>query len=151
MRHKLTGGAFTNYPTGKKLARDTIIYVACDIWIPSARSDVLRTDNVARLNTKIVAQGANIPATAEAEAMLHARGILVLPDFIANAGGVICAAIEYHGGTESTAFAAIAEKITRNTRQMLDQATSDRSTPRAAAIALAEKRITQATGYRRWS
>jgi glutamate dehydrogenase (NAD(P)+) len=149
-RHKLAGRALADYRTGEKRERDAIIDVACDIWIPSARPDVLRADNVARLQTKLVAQGANIPATEEAEAMLHARGILVLPDFIANAGGVICAAVEYHGGTEAAAFAAIAEKVGRNTRQMLEQAADARSTPRAAALTMAEQRIKQAAGYRRW-
>ena len=88
-RHKLAGRPLGEYPAGEKRNPDAIIDVACDIWIPSARPDVLRADNVAQLQTKLVAQGANIPATEEAEAMLHARGILVLPDFIANAGGVI--------------------------------------------------------------
>ena len=52
---------------GKGVDRDAIIDAACDIWIPAARPDVLRADNVSRLRTKLVAQGANIPATAEAE------------------------------------------------------------------------------------
>ena len=82
----------------------------------AAGRDACRTMSRA-CKTRLVAQGANIPCTAEAEAMLHARGMLVLPDFIANAGGVICAATEYHGGTEAAAFAAIAEKIGRNTSQ----------------------------------
>ena len=103
-----------------------------------------------RLQAKLVAQGANVPATQEAEAALHARGALVLPDFIANAGGVICAAVEYHGGTEAAAFAAIAEKIGRNMNQVLEQASRTRSMPRTAAIELAEARIEQAAGYRRW-
>jgi glutamate dehydrogenase (NAD(P)+) len=149
-RHKLAGGVLGDYRSGEKLDRDAIVDVACDIWIPSARPDVLRADNVARLHTKLVAQGANIPATAEAEAMLHARGILVLPDFIANAGGVICGAVEYHGGTEAAAFAAIAEKIDRNTREMLEQAAATGSTPRAAAVAMAEQRISRAAECRRW-
>jgi len=128
---------------------DAIIDVDCDIWIPAARPDVLRADNVGRLRARMVAQGANIPATAEAEAMLHARGVLVLPDFIANAGGVICAAVEYRGGTESAAFAAIAEKIGRNTRAML--AGADRETlPRASAIRLARARLEAAAATRRW-
>jgi glutamate dehydrogenase (NAD(P)+) len=111
---------------------------------------VLHAGNVARLQAKLVAQGANIPATAEAEGALHARGILVLPDFIANAGGVICAAVEYHGGTEAAAFAAIAEKIGHNMSQVLEQASRTHSMPRTAAVELAEQRVRQAAGYRRW-
>ena len=150
IRHKLAGGRLADYPTGKKESLDAIIDVACGIWIPAARPDVLHAGNAARLQAKLVAQGANIPATAEAEAALHARGVLVLPDFIANAGGVICAAVEYHGGTEAAAFAAIVEKIGRNMSQVLEQASRTNSMPRAAAVELAEQRVKQAAGYRRW-
>ena len=149
-RHKLAGGQLADFPAGEKQPLDAIIDVACDIWIPAARPDVLHAGNAARLQAKLVAQGANIPATAEAEVELHARGILVLPDFIANAGGVICAAVEYHGGTEAAAFAAIAEKIGRNMSQVLEQASRTRSMPRTAALDLAEQRVRQAAGYRRW-
>jgi glutamate dehydrogenase (NAD(P)+) len=149
-RHKLQGGSLRDYGAGDKSDPDSIIDVPCDIWIPAARPDVLRADNAARLRAKLVAQGANIPMTAEAEAMLHDRGILVLPDFIANAGGVICAAVEYHGGGEAAAFAAIAEKIGRNTRHILEQAAQARSQPRTAALAFARERIDRACGYRRW-
>jgi glutamate dehydrogenase (NAD(P)+) len=149
-RHKLAGGRLVDYPAGKRQSLDAIVDAACDIWIPAARPDVLHAGNAARLQAKLVAQGANIPATQEAEAALHARGVLVLPDFIANAGGVICAAVEYHGGTEAAAFAAIAEKIGHNMNQVLEQASRTRSMPRTAAIELAEARIEQAAGYRRW-
>jgi hypothetical protein len=53
----------------------------------------------------------------EAEQALAARGLLLLPDFIANAGGVICAAIEYRGGTEGAALALIAEEFRANTAE----------------------------------
>ncbi len=149
-RHKRQGGALADYRDATVRDRDAIIDVPCDIWIPAARPDVLRADNVGRLQTKLVAQGANIPATADAEAALHARGVLVLPDFIANAGGVICAAVEYHGGTQTDAFAAIAEKIARNTGQVLRQSQETGSTPRQAAIALAGQRVREAASYRRW-
>lgn len=135
---------------GRKLTGDAIIDVDCDIWIPAARPDVLDGRNAPRLRAKLVAQGANIPCTQEAEQNLAARGILVLPDFIANAGGVICAATEYHGGTESAAFAAIDEKIRANTKAVLDEAVRTRTTTRQAAMALAERRVRAAMALRRW-
>ncbi len=150
LRHKLAGGTLADVPGGKTGAPEAILDVPCDIWIPAARPDVLRADTVGRLRTKLVAQGANIPATEEAEAMLHEQGVLVLPDIVANAGGVICAAVEHRGGTEAAAFAAIAEKIGRTTALMLEQAARDRVPPRAAALALARQRITEAAAYRRW-
>lgn len=148
--HKQAGRTFAAFPGGTAKGGDAILDVECDIWIPAARPDVLRADNVGRLRTRIVAQGANIPATAEAEAVLQARGILVLPDFIANAGGVICAAVEVASGNESGAFATIAEKIARNTQEMLDRARQDNVAPRAAAVAMAEQRVHDAARYRRW-
>jgi glutamate dehydrogenase (NAD(P)+) len=92
------GRALHDHTRGRKLDGDAVIDIPCDIWIPAARPDVIHAGNVARLRTKLVAQGANIPCTSEAEAALATRGILVLPDFIANAGGVICAAVEYQRG-----------------------------------------------------
>jgi 2-oxoisovalerate dehydrogenase E1 component alpha subunit len=68
---------------------------------------------------------------------MHERGILSIPDFIANSGGVIAVAIEYRGGTRRAAFEAIAA----NTRAMLDQAKAQRMSPREAAMKLARARI----------
>jgi glutamate dehydrogenase (NAD(P)+) len=82
--------------------------------------------------------------------MLAARGVLVLPDFIANAGGVICAAVEYQGGSEAAAFAAIAERIRSNTGTVLDRASAGKMLPRAAALELARTRVERAMRTRRW-
>jgi glutamate dehydrogenase (NAD(P)+) len=82
---KDTGRSVADYPDGEKLAVDAVIDVECEIWIPAARPDVIRKDNVARLKTKLAPQAANIPFTPEAERILHENGILVIPDFIANA------------------------------------------------------------------
>ena len=86
---------------------------------------------------------------AEAEQALAARGVLVLPDFIANAGGVICAAIEYRGGTEGAALALIAEKIRVNTEAVLDEVRRTGALPRTAA-SLATERVRRAMRTRRW-
>jgi glutamate dehydrogenase/leucine dehydrogenase len=119
-------------------------------YIPAARPDVLRADNVNRLKTKLIVSGANIPATAEAEQLLHDRKVLMIPDFIANAGGVICAAVEYHGGTQTTAFHIIEDKIRTNTAAVLAEAARTHGLPRQAAVALAERRVRAAMSYRRW-
>jgi glutamate dehydrogenase (NAD(P)+) len=147
---KQEGKALSDYPGGRKLDGDAVIDLACDIWIPAARPDVVHTGNVERLRTRLVAQGANIPLTAEAETVLAQRGVLVLPDFIANAGGVICAAVEYASGTEAAALVAIDEKIRVNTRAVLDRVIADGALPRAAAIDLARTRIARAMQTRRW-
>ena len=146
---KDAGKNVSDYPDGEKLAVDAVIDIECEIWIPAARPDVIRRDNVARLKTKLVPQGANIPFTAEAERILHKAGTLVLPDFIANAGGVICASVEYHGGTQSQALQIIQEKIYANTEEVLANAKKTGSLPRQAAVELAEARIKKAMTYQK--
>jgi glutamate dehydrogenase (NAD(P)+) len=81
---------------------------------------------------------------------LHQRGVLTLPDFIANAGGVVCAAIEYQGGTEKAAFEYIDERIRANIRTVLEDALRKNTLPRTAALALAERRVREAAATRRW-
>ena len=147
---KRAGRALRDHDRGSKLSIDGIVDVDCDIWIPAARPDVLRADNAARLRARLVPQGANIPCTPEAEQILHQKGVLVVPDFIANAGGVICASIEYRGGTERAALDCIGERISGNTREVLQRSRRDKVMPRVAAAALAEARVRAAMQMRRW-
>lgn len=148
---KAEGKSVIDYADGEKLERDAIIDVECDIWIPAARPDVIHEDNVHRLNAKLVVEGANIPITHAAEQVLHERGILCVPDFIANAGGVICAAMEYRGATQAAALETIEEKLKRNTRQVLEGATRDNLLPREVAMQMAQERVEKAMSFRRWN
>jgi len=150
MAIKKAGGAVGDYPSGQALDRDAILGIDSDIWIPAARPDVIHEENVHLLKTKLVLQGANIPFTPGAERVLHERGVVVVPDFIANAGGVICAAMEYRGATQSQALAAIEEKIRANTEAVLREAARGRVPPREAAVSMATARVTEAMGYRRF-
>jgi glutamate dehydrogenase/leucine dehydrogenase len=144
------GKSVVDYPEGEKRAPEAVVDVECEIWIPAARPDVIREANVGRLRARLVLEGANIPITPAAESTLHAKGVLVVPDFIANAGGVICAAVEYHGGTQKQAFEAIEEKIRANTRRVLEESQRAGIPPRAAALALAEERVRAAGALRRF-
>lgn len=145
------GKGVTTYPGATIMERDDVIDVECDIWIPAARPDVIHEDNVHRLNTKLVVQGANIPFTLGAEQYLAEKGVLCVPDFIANAGGVICAAMEYHGATESAAMAAIEEKLRRNTEQVLKLAKREQILPREASQRMARERVEKAMSFRRFN
>ncbi|GAB4353074.1 MAG: Glu/Leu/Phe/Val dehydrogenase [Gammaproteobacteria bacterium] len=145
------GGSVCDYDDARTLSAEELIGVECEIWIPAARPDVIREENVSRFNAKMLLEGANIPATHEAERRLAERGVLCVPDFIANAGGVICAAMEYHGATESLVMSAIEEKLRRNTELVLKDAHDRKILPREAAIALAESRVRQAMSGRRFS
>jgi glutamate dehydrogenase (NAD(P)+) len=148
--HKAKGGSFADLAAAERLTAADLIGIDCDIWIPAARPDVIHEDNVDRLRAKLVLQGANIPATLGAERRMHERGILSVPDFIANAGGVIAAAVEYHGGTEKAALDTIAGKIAANTRAVIETARAKGVPPREAALDLARARVERAMGLRRW-
>jgi len=145
------GRSVTDYTGGQALDSDAIIDIACDIWVPAARPDVIHADNVGRLNARLVVEGANIPITHSAEKTLHERGILCIPDFIANAGGVICAAMEYKGSGKTAVFQAIEEKLRRNTQMVLDRMKNEGILPRLAAVELATERVQKAMSFRRFS
>ncbi len=148
---KTSGGNVADFPAGEKGPPEAVIDMSCDIWIPAARPDVLHKDNMHRLQCKLVAQGANIPLTVEAERYLHRKGVLNIPDFIANAGGVICAAMEYQGQTQSAAMQTIAEKIQKNTAEVMETAQRENLLPREAAVRIARRRVEQAMGFRQWN
>ncbi len=147
---KAAGRSVVDLAAGSKRSAEAVIDVECDIWIPAARPDVIREDNAARLRTRLMLPGANIPCTPGAERLLHERGIVVVPDFIANAGGVICAAMEYRGMTAGAAFQVIAEKIRANTEAVLSDARRKSILPRQAAVDLAVRRVQEAMRVRRF-
>ncbi len=146
---KSGGESVTGYPGAELDDRNAVITSDCDILVPAARPDIIDMANASAIKARLIVEGANIPATHAAEAALHDRGVLVIPDFIANAGGVICAAVEYCGGTESQAMDLIAEKIRQNTIVVLRSAGDNGTLPRAAANALAESRLREAANLRR--
>jgi glutamate dehydrogenase/leucine dehydrogenase len=148
MEAKAASGSVLGYSKGKKLGKDEIFGLSCDILIPAARPDCIHKDNVETIQAKLILQGANIPATPEAETRLHQRGVLNIPDFIANAGGVICASVEYHGGNEAQAFQNISEKIRRNAHEMLNHSQKEGVEPRQAAVGLARERVRHAMTFR---
>ncbi|MBW4706811.1 Glu/Leu/Phe/Val dehydrogenase [Roseobacter sp. YSTF-M11] len=146
---KADGHAVTEYSGATGVERDAIITADCDILVPAARPDVINISNAAAIRAKLIVEGANIPATVEAERALHKHGVLVIPDVIANAGGVICAAVEYRGGTEQQAMTTITEKIRENTREVLHIVKERGVSPRDAAGKLAETRLNEAMAFRR--
>ena len=148
LTHKRGGGSVVDFAQGQTVEEEALAATECDIWIPAARPDVIRADNAALFAARVIAQGANIPATPEAERILAERGVLVLPDFVANAGGVICAAVEYHQGSEQQALATIADKIRVNVRAVLERCRDRGELPREAALAIARQRVLTAMSFR---
>lgn len=148
---KRAGKSVSDHGAGRVIDAETLVAVPCEIWIPAARPDVIHEGNVDRLDAKLVVPGANIPMTAGAERRLHERGVLCVPDFIANAGGVICAAMELAGSSQKAAMETIEDKVRHNTEEVLRRTREDDVMPREAAIALARSRIERARRYRRWA
>jgi glutamate dehydrogenase/leucine dehydrogenase len=146
---KAREGTVTAYEGASVISNEALFEVPCDILVPAARPDCIHEGNVDGIQARLILQGANIPATAAAEERLHERGVLVVPDFIANAGGVICAAVEYRGGGESEALEAVKEKVEQNTREVLDAVRAEGVLPREAANRLARRRVEAAMELRR--
>jgi len=149
MELKESTGSVTNYKKGMVKKCEELFSTPCDILIPAATPDVINKENVDRIRTKMVLQGANIPATREAEEILYNKGILSIPDFIANAGGVIMAAMEYAKKSEREAFEAISERIRKNTRLILEKSITEKIPPRDAAESIAKERVLKAMSYKR--
>jgi glutamate dehydrogenase (NAD(P)+) len=145
-------GSVTNYSEESKIDEHSgqtfrcgkIFELPVDILIPAAIPDVITKKNVDKVKAKIIVEGANIPIPHDVERILHKKGILVVPDFVANAGGVISSYIEYIGGTPEKAFKLIEEKIRKNTKLVLEKAKNEKITPRDAAMDIAKKRVKKA-------
>jgi len=100
------------------------------------------------LKTRLVLEGANIPITHEAAKRIHKRGIIIIPDVIANSGGVICAATEYQHLNEANAFDRVEATISDNTAELLRRATKEALAPHDVAQKMARERIDKAMSYR---
>ncbi len=122
--------------------------VDCDILIPAAGPDFINGKNARSVKAKLILQGANLPVTSEAEKILFQRKIVSIPDFIANAGGVICAAVEFRGGSQAQAFDMIGEKIRENTKAVIELSRKTGTMYRQAAEDLATRRVLEAEAYR---
>lgn len=140
-------GSVINYTEGRCIQNKDIFELPVDILIPAALPDVINKENVNNIKAKIVVEGANIPTIKEAEEILFRRGIVVVPDFVANAGGVISSYVEYEYGYDpERMFKLVEEKIKRNTKIVLDGAKEMQVKPREAALKIAKERLRKAMG-----
>lgn len=133
---------------GEKLDAAKLFELPVDILIPGARPDVIHRGNVGNIKAKILAEAANLPAKYEIEQVLMKKGVVVLPDFVANAGGVISSYCETMGWDEATMFKVVESKLKNNTKMMLER-TKDHDT-RKAAMEIAKERVSDAMRNRGW-
>ena len=149
---KRAGGQIAGFGSGVPLDRDRLIAADCEILVPAARPDVITEANAHDVKAMLVLEGANIPVTRDAESILHERGVLCLPDWVVNAGGVICASCEYSGEGRAQAFERIEHTIQENTRMVIERSTQESVLPRVAAEQIALARVSEAQSFRRsWS
>jgi glutamate dehydrogenase/leucine dehydrogenase len=93
--HAEQHGSLAEYPKGVRLTNEELLELPCDVLVLAAREDQVTGENAARVQARVVAEGANGPTSVEADTILAERGILVLPDVLTNAGGVTVSYFEW--------------------------------------------------------
>ena len=131
------------YGRGKKLSGSKIFELSADVLIPAALSDSINKKNMNKVKAKIIVEAANIPIPLDVEEKLSKR-ILIVPDFVANAGGVISSYAEYVGKGEKYVEKLIMEKLCKNTDLVLKRAFKKKISPRKAGMEIAMSRIRRA-------
>jgi len=161
MNVKNRTGKVINYPKGEKIADPKAsLYVDAEIVAPDAMENQITIENVDKVKAKLIVEGANGPTTPEAEAKLAERGAIVVPDFLANAGGVVMSYLEwvenlqwYIWGEEETR--ARLERIMKNNflrvyKKYEDMKSERKVTMRDAALVLSLERLYEAMKTRGW-
>ena len=115
LAHRRTTGSILNFPGATNITPTAAaLELDCDILIPAALENVLTGDNAARVKAKIVLEGANGPTTPDAEAIFRARGIMVIPDVYANAGGVTVSYFEWLKNLSHVRFGRLEKRLEEN-------------------------------------
>jgi len=148
MKTKKEKGTVINHTSGKQLSTEELFGLDVAILIPGARPDVINERNVNNVKAKILVEAANIPAKLDSELVLQKKGVLIVPDLITNAGGVILSYTEHIGGTKEQAFSRITETIKKNTKLILEKAKNESTSPRDAAMNIAKERVLAAMAKR---
>ncbi len=131
----------TNYRPGNVMPNKDILTLPVDILITAAVPDLILMSDVPNVKARLIVEGSNIPAKPEVEEALHKKGILVIPDFVASAGGVISSYVEYKGGDEKEMWKLIESKVKRNAQIVLRSAKDKKIKPRDAALEIAQRRV----------
>ena len=95
LAHKAEHGSVVGLPETKTITNEDLLACDCDILIPAALECQVRSDNAADVKARLIVEAANAPVTPEADKLLQQKGIVVLPDIVANAGGVVVSYFEW--------------------------------------------------------
>jgi glutamate dehydrogenase (NAD(P)+) len=154
LRHKQERGSVIGYPRAQRLGVQDVLEVPCDILVPAATEGVITAENADRVQALIVSEAANGPTTPEADQILFKKGTLVIPDILANAGGVTVSYFEWVQDLQSFFWGV--EEITQKLEVIMNRAftaVADRADQyscdmRLAANMLAISRVAEATQVR---
>jgi glutamate dehydrogenase (NAD(P)+) len=143
-------------PGTEEIPRDNLLMEECDLLIPAALEGVITEKNVDQIKTKMILELANGPTSPEADAILFKRGITVLPDFLANAGGVTVSYFEqvqncynYYWDAD-TVRSSLDKKMTQACKEIFERAIREKTPVRDAAYCVSIARVAHACKLRGW-
>ncbi|RAL22413.1 glutamate dehydrogenase [Lujinxingia litoralis] len=149
-RHVAEVGTLEGYAQGDRVSNAELLELKCDVLVPAAVENQITAANAGRLQCKMVAEGANGPTSTEADEILGERGILVLPDLLANAGGVTVSYFEWVQGLQNTMWSMsevnerLRKLLTQAYRRVSAQAEDHKIDLRTAALIAGVERVSQA-------
>jgi glutamate dehydrogenase (NAD(P)+) len=154
--HKLKTGSVVNFKDTQSIDRDEVLEIKTDILYPSARENAINKNNADNIKAKIICELANGPTTPEADEVLYSKGIHVLPDILANAGGVTVSLFEMV--QDSYSYFWDEETVNRRLDRILTKAfhtvestiRERKVHPRLAAMIVAVARLAEACRLRGW-
>ena len=150
--HVAETGSVVGFPGSEAVTNEELITLPCDILVPAAVGGQIHEGNAARVKAGLVAEGANGPTTPEADVILRERGVTVIPDILANAGGVVVSyfewvqGLQYYFWRESEITARLQEIMTRAFNRVWALGTKEGTDLRTAALMEGVRRV--AEGYR---
>src|SRR5215212_2452470 len=154
LAHKSETGTLSGFRGAEGITNEDLLLLECDVLAPCALEQVITTDNADKVKAKIVVEGANGPVTPAADELLEEKGVLVLPDILANAGGVVVSYFEWVQGLqeyfwkEAEVNAKLNDIVTRAFNETWATMESRSVSMRLAAYGLAVQRVAEATTTR---
>src|SRR5439155_24810567 len=140
-------GTVQGYPEAENISNALILETECEVLIPAALENQITMDDAPRIRTKILAEAANGPTTPGADELLHKNGVFLIPDILANAGGVTVSYFEWVQGLysffwdEGEVNRHLERKMTQAFREVHSVATQNKVHMRTAAYILAVGRV----------
>jgi glutamate dehydrogenase (NAD(P)+) len=144
-------GRLTDFPGAENVPNAELLTLPCDVLIPAALEKQLTEENAPHIQAKLIVEGANGPTTPEADDILNDRGITVVPDIYANAGGVIVSyfewvqALQAFRWTENEVNGRLQVIMTRAFNELYETAHEFKTNMRTGALVLASRRVVDAT------